>query len=102
VGHDLAELTTGLASRVNSLAKFESGPDSRSLFELQDRLVKLAMLAIIKNLHAEQADYQVSIKGLKEANDYIGNADKKIGNVPEAIKLASKAADLVEKVLTRV
>jgi hypothetical protein len=99
VGHDVAELTTGLASRVNNLAVLESGPDSRKLLELQDRLTKLAMRAIVKELHAEQADYQACIAGLKKAIDYIGKADKKSENVSEAIRLTGKAADLVQKVL---
>lgn len=102
MGHDLAELTTGLASRANNLAVLESGPNSRTLLVLQDRLVKLAMLAVVKDLNAERADYQACIKGLNDAINYIGNADKKIEKVSKAIQMTSKAADLVEKVLKQV
>ncbi len=99
MSHELAELTTGLASRANNLAVLESGTDSRTLLELQDRLAKLAMLAIIKDLNTEQAAYKTCIKGLNDAIDFIGNADNKIKNVSKAIQLVSKAASLVEKVL---
>lgn len=99
MAHDLAELTAGLASRVNNLAVMETGNISRTLLEQQDRLAKLAMVAIIKDLKAEQADYQAAIKGLNEAIAYIGKADKKIDNVARAIKLISKAADLVDKAI---
>jgi hypothetical protein len=102
VGHDLVELTAGLASRVNNLAVLESGPDSRTLLELQDRLAKFVMLAIVRDLNAEQADYQASVAGLKEAIDYLGDAGKKSKKISKAIKLASKAADLVEKALSVV
>jgi len=102
MGHDLAELTTGLASRINNLAVLETGPNSRTLLELQDRLAELAMLAIVKDLNAERADYQACINGLNEAIDYIGNADKKIDDVPKAIQLTVKAADLIENVIRQV
>jgi hypothetical protein len=102
MGHDLAELTTGLASRVNNLAVLESGPNCRKLLEQQDRLTKLSMLAIVKDLNAEQANYKACIKCLNEAIDYIGNGDKKIANVAKAIQLTAKAADSVEKIIKAV
>ncbi len=102
MGHDLAEMTAGLASRANNLAVLETGPKSRTLLELQDRLAKLAMVAIVSDLNAEQADYQTCIQGLSEAIDYIGDADKKIKNVAKAIQLTTKAADFVDKLLNKV
>jgi hypothetical protein len=99
MGHDLAELTTGLASRVNNLAVLETGPNSRTLLELQDRLAELAMLAIVKDLNAEKTEYQACIKGLNDAIGYIGSADNKIDDVSKAIQLTAKAADLVEQVI---
>jgi len=99
MAHDLAELTSGLASRVNNLAVMETGNNCRTLLEQQDRLAKLAMLAIIKELSAERAEYQAAVKGLNEAIAYIGNADKKISEISKAIELLSKAADLVDKAL---
>jgi len=99
MGHEVAELTAGLASRINNLAIMESGPDSRKLLEQQDRLAKLAMLVIVNDLHAERQDYQACIKCLKEAIAYIGDADKKITNISKAIRLAAKAADSIEKVV---
>lgn len=101
MAHELAEKTTGLASRVNNLAVNHTGEDSRQLLQEQDRLAKLALAAIVQDLNDEQAEYKAALKGLNEAIDYIGEADKEIEGVAKAIRLVAKAADLVEKVLKK-
>lgn len=97
MSHDLAEKVGGLASRVNNLAVMESGPDSRQLIEFQDRLAKLELVVIVKNLNAEHADYLAALQGLNEAIAFIGDATGKIENVAKAIELIAKAAGLVEQ-----
>jgi hypothetical protein len=99
MSHELSELTSGLSSRVNNLAVLESGNDCRVLLEQQDRLAKLTMAAIVKNLNEEQASYKEALIGLNDAIKYIGEADKKIDNVAKAIKLTAKAIGLVDKAL---
>ena len=101
MSHDLAEKTTGLASRVNNLAVLQTGVDSRALLEQQDRLAKLALVAIVKDLDAEADEYKAAIKGLDEAIEFIGEAQRKIQDVAKAIRLVKKAADLVEKAITK-
>lgn len=102
MSHDLAEQTTGLASRVNNLAVITMGPECQSLLELQDRLAKQVMVAIVKDLNEERADYQAAIKGLNDAIALIGEGNKRIENVAKVIKMATKAADLVDKVIKAV
>ncbi|MGB5082406.1 MAG: hypothetical protein WBO23_16890 [Burkholderiales bacterium] len=97
--HELAELTTGLASRVNNLAVLTTGDACRELLAQQDELAKLAMAAIVKDLAAERANYQRAIAALTEASDFLGNADKKIANVAKAIELVAKAIGAVGKAL---
>lgn len=97
MSHELAEKTAGLASRVNNLAVHHAGNESRTLLEEQDRLAKLQLVAIVKDLSDEHADYKAAIKGLNNAIAFIGDADGEIREVVKAIKLISKAADLVEK-----
>lgn len=99
MSHELAEKTSGLASRVNNLAVYHTGEESRALLEQQDRLAKLALVAIVKELSDEHRDYKAAVKGLNEAIDFIGEADSQIQGVAKAIRLAAKAADLVEKAL---
>lgn len=99
MSHQLAEKTAGLASRVNNLVIHQTGDESRTLLEEQDRLAKLQLVAIVKDLSDEHADYKAAIKGLNDAIDFIGDANSQIQQVAKAIKLISKAADLVEKAL---
>lgn len=99
MSHELAEKTAGLASRVNNLAVHHSGNASRRLMEQQDRLTKLELVAIIKDLNDEHEDYKEAIEGLNKAIDAIGEADKKIQKIADTITLIKKAADLVEKAI---
>ena len=100
VDHDLCEKTAGLASRVGSLANKQDGSDKTALLEQQDRLAKLALAAIVKDLSAEDKDYQAAIGGLRKATDSVQQADQKIGSVANAISLVAKAAGLVEQALS--
>jgi hypothetical protein len=97
MNHQLAEKVSGLASRVNNLAVHHSGHESRTLLELQDQLAKVEMVAIVKDLHAEQADYQAAVQGLNEAIAFVGEATTRIENVARVIQLVAKAAELAEK-----
>ena len=49
--HELAEKTAGLASRLNNLAVYHTGKDSRDLLQEQARLADLASAAIIEDLN---------------------------------------------------
>jgi len=99
MSQNLAEKTEGLASRVKNLAVHHAGESGRQLLEEQDKLAKLALAAIVKELNEEHEDYEAALQGLDNAIDYIGNADKQIEGVSEAIKLTAKAVALVEKAL---
>ncbi len=99
MNHNLVEKTAGLTSRINNLAINHIGQDCRQLLEQQDRLAKLLLAAIVKELNAEHKDYLDAIEGLDEAIEFIGDADKKISNIAKAIKLTAKAADLISKAL---
>ncbi len=97
--HDLAELTTGLASRVNNLAVLTTGDTCRKLLGQQDELAKLAMVAIVKDLDAESTAYEDAIAALNAATKILGDADKKIANVSKAIELVDKAISAAGKAL---
>lgn len=99
MAHELAEKTGGLASRVNDAAIVHTGSDSRALLELQDRLAKLTLAAIVKDLKAEHADYKQAMKALDEAIGFVGEARERIANVAKAIQLVTKAAELAEKAI---
>jgi hypothetical protein len=96
MSHVLSEKIAGLASRVKNLADNHTGNDSRELLQEQARLVDLASAAIIKDLNSEHEAYRAALAGLKEAINFIGEADKEIGGVAKAIKLVKGAADLVD------
>ncbi len=102
MSHDLAEKTTGLASRVNNLAVLQTGDNSRVLLEQQDRLAKLALVAIVKDLDAEADEYKAAVKGLDDAIAFIGEAEKDIQDIAKAIRLVKKAVDLVAKAVTKL
>lgn len=99
MSHELAEKTAGLASRVNNLAVLHTGKHSRQLLELQDRLAKLTLLAIVKELKAEHEAYQAAISGIQTAIDLIGEADKKIKKISEAINVIAQTIDAIERAL---
>lgn len=100
--HELAEKTAGLASRANNLAVVYTGDESRTFLEQQDTLTKLALVAIVKDLHAEQAAYKSAMQGLNDAIQYVGNADHKLDDVGKGISLIAKAISLVDKALKAV
>ena len=99
MSHELAEKIAGLASRVNNLAANQTGKDSRQLRALEDRLVKLQVLAIVQDLRAEKKEYKQALKGLNEAIAFIGEADKGIKKVAKTIEKVAKAAELADKAI---
>jgi uncharacterized protein YukE len=102
MAHELAEKTSGLASRVNNLAVLETGDTSRTFLEEQERLTKLAMALIVKDMNSEDAAYKRALDGVNDAINNIGEADKKLGNTAKVIDLVAKAGDLIEKALKAV
>jgi hypothetical protein len=97
MSHELAEKVGGLASRVNNLAVHHTGHESRTLLELQDQLAKVRLVAIVKELRAEQAEYRAAVQGLNEAIASVGEATTRIENVAHVIHLVTKAVELAEK-----
>lgn len=89
--HSIAEMTSGLASRVNNLAVATSGPDSRILMEQQDELAKLAMAAIVQDLDSIQAKYADAVKALTDATAKANTAIANIGKVQQAISTIATA-----------
>lgn len=99
MSHELAEKTAGLASRVNNLAVNRSGPESRQLLEEQDKLTKIEMVAIVKDLDDEKEEYTKAIDGLNKAIKAVDDADKGITKVVDAIKFVKQAIDLIVKAI---
>ncbi|MFZ2395542.1 MAG: hypothetical protein WAW09_04570 [Smithella sp.] len=99
MSHELVEKTTGLASRVNNLAVKQSGISSRQLLIQQDKLIKLAMVAIVQDLECEKPAYKKAIDGLNKAITAVNEADKNISKVGDAIKRVKQAIDLITKVV---
>jgi exonuclease VII small subunit len=97
--HNLAERTSGLASRVNNLGVETSGKDSRALMVKQDELTKLAMLAIVKDLDASDQGYKDAVASLEEAIQFIDSGNQAIQKVTDTINLVTKAINMVTKVL---
>ena len=100
--HELAEKAAGLASRANNLAVVYTGDESRTFLAQQDDLSKLALIAIVKDLNAEQAAYKAALQGLNDAIQYVGNADHQLDDVGKGISLIAKAISLVDKALKAV
>ncbi len=99
MSHELAEKTAGLASRVNNLAISQTGNESRQLLEEQDRLTKLEMVAIVKDLNSEHNAYKKAIDSLNTSIKAVEDADKGITNVANAITLVKKSINLVAKAI---
>jgi hypothetical protein len=99
MGHELVENVGGLASRVNNLAIHHTGTESRAFLELQDRLAKLELVAIVQDLKAEHEDYKQAIQGLNNAITFIGEATRRTGKVAETIQLVATAASLAERAI---
>ncbi len=99
MSHELVEKTAGLASRVNNLAVLHTGKHSRQLLELQDRLAKLTLLAIVKELNAEHDAFQAAIAGINAAIDLIGDANQKLKKINEAIHVIAQTIDSIEHAL---
>jgi len=99
--HALAEGLAGLASRVDSLSHLTAGDHSRTLEDQEDRLTKLALVAIVQDMYATNAKYRNAVARVQAAIDAIGAADKKIENVAQVVTRIAKALDVAEKLLTK-
>jgi hypothetical protein len=99
--HELAERLAGMASRVDELGHLTVGEDSRTVEDQEDRLVKLALVAIAREMDATNKKYQRAVKRVREASGAIGEADEQIENVAEIIKLVAKALDAAEGLLKK-
>lgn len=101
MSHELAEKAAGLASRVNSLIIFHTGEYCIKLLEEKDRLSRLLLAAIVKELKQEHEAYKAAISGINEAIEFIGDADKELEGIAKAIRLIKKAIDSLEKALKK-
>jgi len=100
MSHQLVEKTAGLASRVSNLVIHHTGQYCVQLMEAEDRLAKLLLAAIVKELKSEHEAYQAALQGLDEAIAYIGEAERAIDGIARAIRLTNKAIALLEKAVT--
>jgi hypothetical protein len=99
--HELAERLAGLASRVDNLMHLTIGEESRTLEDQQDRLVKLALVAIARDMDATNKKYQNAVTRVRTASEAIGDADRRIQNVADVIALVAKALDAAEGLLKK-
>jgi hypothetical protein len=99
--HELAECLAGLASRVDNLMHLTIGEESRTLEDQQDRLVKLALVAIARDMDATNRKYQTAVTRARAASEAIGDADERIQNVAAVIGLVAKALDAAEGLLKK-
>jgi len=100
--HALVEGLAGLASRVDTLSHLTAGDQSRTLEDQEDRLAKLTLVAIALDMDATNAKYKDAVNQVQAAIDTIGDADKKIQNVAQAISRVAKALDVAEKLVTKL
>jgi len=100
--HALVEGLAGLASRVDTLSHLTEGDQSRTLEVQEDRLAKLTLVAIALDMDATNAKYKDAVNQVQAAIDTIGDADKKIQNVAQAISRVAKALDVAEKLVTKL
>jgi hypothetical protein len=101
MNHELAEKAAGLASRVSSLSNYHTGEPQIKLIEQKDRLSKLLIAAIVKELNQEHEAYKAAISGMNEAIEFIGDADKELEGIAKAIRLIRKAIDALEQALKK-
>jgi hypothetical protein len=97
--HVLVERLAGLASRVDNLAHACVGEESRKLQEQQDRLAKLTLVAIARELDATNRKYKDAVASLTAAIEEIDEADERIENIARVVKLVSKALGAAESLL---
>lgn len=101
MSHELAEKVAGLASRVSSLIVHHTGAHCIKLLEEKDRLSRLLLAAIVKELNQEHEAYKSAINGITEAIEFIGNADQELEGIAKAIRLIKKAIDALEQALKK-
>ena len=99
--HALAEGLAGLASRVDGLSQLAEGGDRDALTAEADRLTKLLLVAIARDMDATSAQYQDAVNQVAAATGAIGAADQKIQKVADVIALVAKALDVAEKVVKK-
>jgi hypothetical protein len=101
VDHELAERLAGLASRVDNLVHLTVGEESRTLEDQEDRLAKLALVAIAQDMDATNKKYQNAVASVTAATEAIGDADRRIENVARIISIVAKALDAAETLLKK-
>jgi ABC-type transporter Mla subunit MlaD len=99
--HALAEGLAGLASRIDSLSQLAEGRDKEALKVDADRVTKLLLVAIARDMDATNAQYQDAVNQVAAATGAIGDADKKVQKVADTIAMVAKALDVAEKVLKK-
>jgi prefoldin subunit 5 len=67
--------------------------------ELEDRLAKLLLASIVRDLEAEREAYKSAVNALDKAIAFIGEAREEIEDTAKVIGLVSKAIGAVEKAL---
>lgn len=97
--HALAELLAGLASRVNNMVANERGAPSHELLALQNDLMDLERIVVIRRLSARHAKYKAAVEALEDAIETVGDAQDEIDDVAVFIRRVKKAVALVEKAI---
>ncbi|MBX9296212.1 hypothetical protein ACFFU8_18930 [Chromobacterium piscinae] len=104
--HDLAELLTGLASRLNNLMVDTSGAVSRQCSDLQETLTGQALAAIAKDLDHATAQYAAAVNALTAATQEadaataaLDQTERSIEAVAKVVKFAGQASALAAGVL---
>ncbi|OQS33549.1 hypothetical protein [Chromobacterium haemolyticum] len=97
--HQVTELASGLASRINNLAVASLGADSRTLLAQQDELANQTLALIARDLNADTEDFQHAIAALQAATEAADHAGRQLQRVGDAIKLTAKAISAVAKLL---
>jgi hypothetical protein len=100
--HELAENLAGLASRVDNLVHLTLGNDSRTLQDQEERLAKLTLVAIARDMDATNELYRDAVTSVQAATSLIGDADKRIQHIAQVIKAVADAVDAAEQVLKKV
>ena len=95
--HDLAELLTGLASRLNNLMIATTGDISRQCGDLQATLAGQAMAAISRDLDAATSQYAGAVSALQGATQAADAAAQQLQQTSNSIEFVAKAIQLAGK-----
>lgn len=97
---DLSDSIERLASTITSLRASAAPEDEARISELEDKLAKLKVAAIVADLHREQAEYEAALAGVEEAISQAKDVISGIARVKAAIDAASQAVALIDKALS--